>query len=104
MDKLFDVLGLDTLPSVRNIMETFFAIVFLKFPTLIPTLLERLANMNARAQCLASLMIISGYYLIYCPDEHVVQAWKSVGMYLLQYTNIHQYAVRSIGKKLFDKI
>jgi tRNA guanosine-2'-O-methyltransferase len=95
---IYKVLGLDTLPSIRNLIELFLSIMVIKYPEFITQLIEKLSDMNSRAQYLASLIGVAGNYLIYCPDKDLVDAWKKVGSTLLNYINIHQFAVRSIAQ------
>lgn len=101
MDALYKVLLLDTLPSIRNLMELFISIIVLKFPReILPSLLDKLSDKNSRAQNLGSLITAAGNYMTYCPDEELIPAWEKIGHILIEYTNIHQFAVRSICKLL----
>jgi hypothetical protein len=98
MKSLYHVLQLDTLPSIRSYIEIFVSIIIIKFPNLIPTLVEHLEDINSRAQYLASMITLAGNYLLYCPDDQLLTAWQQFGPSLLQYTNIHQFAIRSIAQ------
>ncbi|KAL0486473.1 SpoU rRNA methyltransferase [Acrasis kona] len=99
VNKIYKVMLTDTLPSIRAYIETLMSLLCIKFPSeMIPTLAKKLADVNSRAQNLASLITVAGQYILHCSDDALVDHYQTIGVSLLEYTNIHQYAVRSIAQ------